>query len=88
MRTWTTIDGDKIPFNELGDNHLANIIRMVQKLVDSFPAEQVYCGDSDYGEDFVESENRINANLLEKHIATLKALKREQENRTPRKDNL
>lgn len=80
-RIWTTATGDRIPYSKLGDSHLANIIRQVTNLVESYPGDQVYMGDSEYGEEAVESENRINQELLEKRQATLEALKSEQAKR-------
>jgi hypothetical protein len=31
MKTWTTKDGKKIPYNKLEDSHLLNILKFIEK---------------------------------------------------------
>lgn len=48
---WTTQDGKQIPYSQLTDSHLANILRMMKRFIDSYPGEQFYMGDSDMAEE-------------------------------------
>ncbi len=31
MKVWTTMDGTEIPYSELGDNHLMNILKFIER---------------------------------------------------------
>lgn len=35
MRTWTTKEGIEIPYKELGDNHLLNILKWIELRADN-----------------------------------------------------
>lgn len=84
MKYWTTREGQKIKLTDMTDNHLENTIKMLGRVIDSYPGDQVYVGDSYNSEKAVESENRINRDLLEERLKAYRDLKREQTRRQPK----
>lgn len=84
MKYWTMRTGERIKLTDMDDRHLENTIRMVGRQIDSYPGDQAYMGDSDFAEEAVESENRINRERLDGLMNAYSSLKREQVRRQPR----
>lgn len=60
---------------EMTDQHLLNRIKYFERFLVTKPAEQVYIGESDIAESWVEQENRFNDSLeskIKNHIAYMK----------------
>lgn len=84
MKYWTMQNGQKIKLTDMTDSHLDSTIKMIGRQIDSYPGDQVYMGDSEYADDAVESENRINRDRLDDLMTAYKALKHEQTRRKPK----
>jgi hypothetical protein len=77
MKYWITQTGEKLKVREMETSHIENCIKMLKRLLDTRPPEQVYMGESDYAEEAVEQENRINEDRAEAIESTIDSFKRE-----------
>ncbi len=60
---------------QMTKEHLRNRINFFERKLKERPEEQYYMGDSDYAEQAVEQENRLNEELAEKITAHIKYMK-------------
>ena len=66
---------------QITDQHLINRIKYFERLLASKPVPQVYMGISDYGDDWVEQENRQNEEMAEQIVNHIKYMKSEARKR-------
>lgn len=82
-KTWTTKDGTKMLLSEMTESHIRNCIAMLRRELTKKPDTSVYVGDSEYAEQAVESENRINNEIAEQLVESINELNRELARRNP-----
>ena len=82
MKYWITQTGEKLKVKEMTTQHIENCIRMLQKHIATKPERGYYMGISDYGEEWVEMENRQNDEKEEMFISWINSFKRELKRRT------
>lgn len=64
MDRWKPKDSKAIKIKDMDDDHIRNCIKLIDKIISTYPGEQVYMGDSEYAEMAVEQENAHNEWLL------------------------
>src|ERR1035437_4248960 len=81
MKYWITQTGEKLKVKEMTTQHIENCIRMLQRHIATKPEPSYYMGISDYGEEWVEMENRQNDEQEEMFISWINSFKRELKKR-------
>ena len=66
---------------QITNQHLINRIKYFGRLLETKPEPSVYMGMSDYGDDWVEQENRQNEIMAEDIMAHIKYMKKEARKR-------
>lgn len=74
---WTTRDGKRLNIRDMQTSHIRNCIRMLERQLSQRPAYMPYMGDSDYADDWVESEERHNEQLAEDIQESMQHFERE-----------
>lgn len=78
---WRTATGQVMDVKEMTSSHIKNSISMLKRQLEARPATQVYVGDSDHGNDWVEQENRHNDEIEKDIKSTISSLERELKRR-------
>lgn len=72
---------DNMLIKDMTNSHILNAINYWKRILDCRPAREAYSWISDYGEDAVESENRMNDEIENEVKQTITKLEREAQKR-------